>query len=124
MLWRDGCISMDSLKSAPKSGSGIIKLVNDLTGKSSGKFTDFNQANWSSVTSEYLASITSNFCGKANKFESLVKEAATFIQGKNSRRGDSEGVTPSNLDDGISLGGRALLVEDSGDDDEENDRGE
>jgi hypothetical protein len=108
---------MNSLKSAPKTGTGIIKVVNDSTGKTSGKSTDFNQANWSSVTSEYLASITANFRGKTDKFESLVKEAATYVQGKNSRRGNSSS-TPSNLDDGISLGERALLIEESGDEDE------
>ncbi len=111
---------MNSVKSAPKSGSGIIKLVNDLTGKISGRFTDFNQANWSSITSEYLASITSNFRGKEDKFESLVKEAATFFQGKNSQCGDSKSVPPSNLDDGHSLGERTLLIEDSGDEEEGN----
>ena len=113
---------MDSLKSAPKAGTGIIKVVNDSTGKTSGKSTDFNQANWSSVTSEYLASITANFCGKSrktDKFESLVKEAATYVQGKNSQRGNTSS-TPSNLDDGIPLGERALLIEESGDEDEEN----
>jgi len=122
-LWRDGCISMDSLKSAPKSGSGIIRVVNDSTGKTSGKSTDFNQANWSSVTSEYLASITANFQGKPKKFESLVKEAATFIQSKNSQCGNLSS-TPSNLDDVISLGERALLIEESGDDDDDEESNE
>ena len=109
---------MNSLKSAPKTGSGIIRVVNDSTGKTSGRSTNFNQANWSSITSEYLASIMANFQGKQDKFESLVKEAATFVQGKNSRRGNSSS-TPSNLDDGISLGERALLIEESEDEDKD-----
>ncbi len=108
---------MDSLMSVLKTGSGIIKVVNNLTGKTSGKSTDFNQANWSSVTSEYFTSITANFQGKTDKFERLVEEAATFVQG-NARCGNSLS-TPSNLDDGISLGERALLVEESGDNDED-----
>ena len=123
MLWRDGYISMNSLKSTPKAGSGIIRVVNDSTGKTSGKFTDFNQANWSSITTEYLASITTNFRGKTDKFESLVKEAATFIQGKNSRRGNPSSM-PSNPDNaGISLGECALLIE-SGDEDEDEENNE
>ena len=105
---------MDSLKLAPKYGSGIIKVVNESTGKTldSGKSTDFNQANWSSVTTEYFTSITANFHGKADKFESLVKEATIFVQGRNSRCGDLKSV-PSNHDDDISLGEHALLIEES-----------
>ena len=118
MLWHDGCISMDSLKSAQKSGSGIIKVVNESTGKTSGKSTDFNQANWSSVTTEYFTSIAANFRGKADKFKSLLKEAAIFVQGRNSRCGDSKSV-PSNLDNGISLGECALLIEESEDEEAE-----
>ncbi|KAI0245149.1 hypothetical protein BJV78DRAFT_1159027 [Lactifluus subvellereus] len=62
-LWNDGLISLDSLKLAQRSSStsGIIKLINKSTGKKSGKSTDFTQANWASVTMEYLSSINSNF---------------------------------------------------------------
>lgn len=64
-----------------------------------------------------------NFQGKTDKFESLVKEAATFIQGKNSRRGNPSSM-PTNLDNaGISLGERALLIE-SGDEDENEENNE
>jgi len=45
MLWHDELISLDSLKSAQNSSSGIIKLMNKSTGKRSGKSTNFTQAN-------------------------------------------------------------------------------
>lgn len=112
-LWRDGFISMDSLKSAPKSGSGIIKARNESTGKTSGKSTDFTQANWSSITADYYSSIVANF-KKAGKFESLVEEAGAFVQAKNSQRD-----LKSEPDDAIPRGERALLLEESGDEDEE-----
>ncbi|KAI0245227.1 hypothetical protein BJV78DRAFT_1356894 [Lactifluus subvellereus] len=112
-LWNDGLISLDSLKLAQRSSSasGIIKLINKSTGKKLGKSTDFTQANWASVTMEYLSSINSNF-RDVRRLDHLMKEAAVFV--KSSRCGDLK--TP--LDDTeAQVGGRALLVDDTTDDD-------
>jgi hypothetical protein len=108
-LWRNELISLDSLKSAQKSSSGIIKLVNKLTGKRSGKSTDFTQANWASVTAEYFSSIKTNF-RDVNKFNRIVEEVNAFV--KSSRHGDSKTV-PSSLNDTEPLGECALLIDDS-----------
>jgi hypothetical protein len=78
-LWRDELILLDSLKSAQKSSSGIIKLVNKSTGKKSGKATDFTQANWASITTEYFSSIKTNF-HNVNKFNRIIEEANVFIK--------------------------------------------
>jgi len=112
-LWHDGSISMDSLKSTLKSGSGIIRARNESTGKTSGKSTNFTQANWSTITTNFYTSIV-NIFHDDNKFESLVKEAGAFVQAKNAQRGDSKSEP-----DAIPRGEHALLVEESGDGDDE-----
>jgi hypothetical protein len=108
-LWHDELISLDSLKSAQKSSSGIIKLMNKSTGKRSGKSTNFTQANWASVTAEYFSSIKTNF-RNVNKFNRIMEEANAFV--KSNRHGDSKTV-PSSLNDTEPLGERALLIDNS-----------
>jgi hypothetical protein len=104
---------MESLRSAQKTGSGIIKTMNESTRKLSSKSTDFTQANWGSVTSDYATSISLNLRTR-EKFALVVKEASVFV--KNSRRGDSKSTVPSYLENAEPPGERALLLEASDDD--------
>jgi len=100
---------MASQKASP-AGSGIIKVVNKESGKSSGRSTDFTQANWAAATAEYFASLEANFRDDA-KFDKIIDAAKAFMT--SNRRGESKSL-PIHLDDDDSeaLGGRALLIDD------------
>jgi hypothetical protein len=105
----DGHISMASQKASPL-GSGIIKVVNKESGKTSGRATDFTQANWAATTAEYFASLEANFRDDA-KFDKIIDAAKAFMT--NNRRGESKSL-PIHLDDDNleAPGERALLVDD------------
>jgi hypothetical protein len=100
---------MASQKASP-SGSGIIKAVNKESGKTSGRSTDFTQANWAAATAEYLASLEANLRDDA-KFDKIIHAAKAFMT--STRRGESKSL-PIHLDDDDmeGPGERALLVDD------------
>ena len=58
-LWKDGSVSWETVAALKekRQSSAIIKTINKATGKESTKMTDFNQANWASVTNGYLLSM-------------------------------------------------------------------
>jgi lysozyme family protein len=88
-LWRDGCISCETVAAlkAKKRSSAIIKTINKATGKESTKTTDFNQANWATITNGYLSSIKKAL-SSPSKFNPIIDAAKRFVKAT-SRIGDT-----------------------------------
>jgi hypothetical protein len=94
---------------ASLSRSGIIKVVNKESGKMSGRSTNFTQANWSTATAEYFASLKANFCDDA-KFDTIIDAAKAFMT--SNQRGESKSLPIHLDDDSEAPGERALLIDD------------
>ena len=111
-LWKDGSISCETVAElkAKKRSSAIIKTVNKATGKESSKLTDFNQANWVTVTSGYFSSIKKTLSSPA-KCDAIINAAKSFIKAT-SRTGDTGTLTSTVEQD---LDERALLCDDDSD---------
>jgi hypothetical protein len=104
------CETVAELK-AKKRSSAIIKTVNKTTGKESSKLTDFNQANWATVTSGYLSSIKKTLSSPA-KFDAIINAAKSFIKAT-SRTGDTTNTNTSTGEQ--DLDERAFLCDDDSD---------
>jgi hypothetical protein len=107
-LWRDGFISCETVSAhkAKKRPSAIIKTINKATGKESTKTTDFNQANWATITTGYLSSIKKTL-SSASKFNEIVNAAKSFMK-ITSRTGDTAFDTSAKQD----INERAFLCDD------------
>ena len=111
-LWKDGFVSCETVAAvkAKKRSSAIIKTINKATGKESTKTTDFNQANWATITNGYLSSIKKAFTGRnASKFDDTINEAKSFLKAT-SRAGDSNNTSAKQ-----EMDERALLCDDDSD---------
>ena len=80
-LWRDRSVSCETVSQhkAKKRSSAIIKTINKATGKESSKTTDFNQANWATVTDSYLLSIKKALSSES-KFDLIINAAKSFLK--------------------------------------------
>lgn len=75
--------------------------------------TDFNQANWATITDGYLSSIKKAFTGgSASKFDVIVNEAKSFLKAT-SRTGDLTAF--NNTEQDIPVDERAFLCDDDSD---------
>jgi hypothetical protein len=84
--------------------------------------TDFNQANWATITDSYVLSIKKAH-SPASKFNVIIKEAKSFVKAT-SRTGDTAAFDDTSA--GQDLNERAFLCDDDSDPDcpaagEEND---
>ena len=78
---------------AKKRSSAIIKTINKATGKESTKATDFNQANWATITNGYVVSIKKNLFSP-KKLDPIVNAAKSFVKAT-SRAGDTSTLSTS-----------------------------
>ena len=75
--------------------------------------TDFNQANWATITNGYLLSIKKAFTGRsASKFDDIINEAKSFLKAT-SRTGDSTAFNNTSAEQDVDE--RALLCDDDSD---------
>ena len=70
-----------------------MKVVNKATGKESTRTTDFNQANWGTITSGYILSIQKNLSNDI-KFDGVIADVQKFAKA-NTQCGDSATALPS-----------------------------
>jgi hypothetical protein len=112
-LWKDGSISCETIADvkARKRSSAIIKTINKATGKESTKATDFNQANWATITTGYLASIKKAL-SSASKLNIIINAAKSFVKATSRPGpGDTLNVTSTQQD----MDERAFLCDDDSD---------
>ena len=114
-LWCDSFISCETAAAskAGKRSTTFIKTVNKMTGKESMKASNFNQANWGAVMSDYLSSIKKNLSG-SKKFDNIIQEAMSFA--KLCWWGEST-ATSSTAPEHEVGNERVLLADDSNEDD-------
>jgi hypothetical protein len=107
-LWKEEFISCETVAAhkAKKRSSAIIKTVNNATGKESTKTTDFNQANWATITNGYLTSMKKTL-SPASNFDVIINAAKTFLK-STSRAGD----TKTSAEGDTLVDERALLCDD------------
>ena len=75
--------------------------------------TDFNQANWATITNGYLSSIKKAFTGcSASKFDDIINEAKSFLKAT-SRTGDSTAFNNTSAEQDVDE--RALPCDDNSD---------
>ena len=112
-LWKDGSVSCETVAAlkAKRRSSAIIKTINKATGNESMKMTDFNQANWVSVTNGYLLSMKKAL-SSTSKFDLIISAAKTFVKAT-FRTGNTTASAKQN-----TLDERAYLCDDSDSDGE------
>jgi hypothetical protein len=113
-LWKDRSISCETIADvrARKRSSAIIKTINKATGKESTKATDFNQANWATITNGYLVSIKKAL-SSASKLNIIIDAAKHFVKATSrpGQAGDTL-ITSTGLED---MDERAFLCDDDSD---------
>ena len=80
-VWKEGSVSCETVAAhkAKKQSNAIIKTINKVTCKESTKMTDFNQANWATITNSYLTSIKKTLSAPS-KFNVFIKAAKSFVK--------------------------------------------
>jgi len=71
--------------------------------------TDFNQANWATITNGYLSSIKKNL-SPASKFDTIINAAKSFVK-ITSRTGDTTALNDTSAE--RDMDERAFLCDDS-----------
>ena len=75
--------------------------------------TDFNQANWATITNGYPSSIKKAFTGhSARKFDDIINKAKSFLKAT-SQTGDSTASNNTSAEQDVDE--RALLCDDNSD---------